>query len=66
MGDFDDDDLDAMLAAEEAMEQEQMAAMDAVRAFPPYFLFPPHFSTSSPPAQHTKPCPRNQPDVRRF
>jgi len=31
MGDLDDDDVEAMLAAEEAMEQEQMA-MDAVRA----------------------------------
>ena len=31
MADFDDDDVEAMLAAEEAMEQEQMA-MDAVRA----------------------------------
>ena len=31
MADFEDDDMEAMLAAEEAMEQEQMA-MDAVRA----------------------------------
>lgn len=30
MADFDDDDMEAMLAAEEAMEQEQMQ-MDAVR-----------------------------------
>ena len=65
MGDFDDDDVDAMLAAEEAMEQEQMA-MDAVRAFPPHSPFPPLNSTPSSPAHHTKLCPRNQPDVRGF